>query len=256
LDIKAITKNAIEAGVLAYANNLVVSPNTTNALTQNMDIKQYAKNAILKGSVEGVKSKIRGDKFKDGFKTGAVVSIVTDGALQMRKYVKDNFDYVGKNGEKLPDSVKSVGANGDGVKLAGSHDVKIGKYDKKIIAPFGGSQTGDRKIFGIDYNKGGAVDRVNEAFAGPHDFLSSWNYENIDGKTFLKNDSWYVEVASGLLLIPSVPLAIAPTIQNNLDFIQDYKHTVKENKKEIKTFMDEYNNQQQIIKKDLFNEIK
>ena len=112
----------------------------------------------------------------------------------------------------------------------------------EVIAPFGGSQTGDRKIFGIDYNKGGAVDRVNEAFAGPHDFLSSWNYENIDGKTFLKSDSLSVNIASGVLLIPSIPLAIAPTIQNNLDFIQYYNYTVRENNKEIKTFMNKYNN--------------
>jgi hypothetical protein len=32
---------------------------------------------------------------------------------------------------------------------------------------------------------------------------------------------------------------MAPAIQNNLNFIQEYKHTIQENKKEINTFSKE-----------------
>jgi len=49
-----------------------------------------------------------------------------------------------------------------------------------------------------------------ERFAGPHDFTSSWNYKNTDGITHLKNNGILVNIASGLLLIPSTPFAIAP----------------------------------------------
>ena len=49
-----------------------------------------------------------------------------------------------------------------------------------------------------------------ERFAGSHDFMSSWNYENINGVTYLKDNGGLVNAASGLLLIPSVPFALAP----------------------------------------------
>ena len=38
-----------------------------------------------------------------------------------------------------------------------------------------------------------------ERFAGPHDFTSSRNYENINGITYLKDNGALVNVASGLL---------------------------------------------------------
>ena len=49
-----------------------------------------------------------------------------------------------------------------------------------------------------------------ERYAGPHDFMSSWNYENINSITRLKDNSVLTNIASGLLLIPSTPFALAP----------------------------------------------
>lgn len=71
----------------------------------------------------------------------------------MRQYVKENYAYVGKNGEAVPENVQSAGINGDGAKIAGSHFEPI--TGDKIVAPFGGSQTGERLIFGMPYAKGG-----------------------------------------------------------------------------------------------------
>ena len=63
---------------------------------------------------------------------------------------------------------------------------------------------------------------------------SSWNYENVDKglgiKTYLKDNGSLVNIASGLLLIPSMPFAGAPYIQDYLTPIQDYRYLVKENK--------------------------
>ena len=47
-----------------------------------------------------------------------------------------------------------------------------------------------------------------ERFAGPHDFMSSWNYENINGVTYLKDNGNLADVVSGLLLIPSTPFVL------------------------------------------------
>ena len=45
-------------------------------------------------------------------------------------------------------------------------------------------------------------------FARPHDFMSSWNYENINGVKYLKDNSVLTNIANGLLLIPSTPFAL------------------------------------------------
>ncbi|MDN5081383.1 filamentous hemagglutinin N-terminal domain-containing protein [Aliarcobacter butzleri] len=235
LDLDSLVTSAVTAGVLSYANTTL----GTNALKENMAVSDYAKNASINGIGQGISSEIRGGEFKDGFATGAIISVVSDGALQMRKYVKDNYDYAGKNGEAVPENTKSVGIRGDESKIAGSHFEKV--YDengvltnKPVDAPFGGSQTGERLIFGKSYDKGSFIDYANESFAGPHDFMSSWNYENINGITYLKSDSTLVNVASGVLLIPSIPFAGSPYIQNYLNLIQNYRYLRKdnENKKE------------------------
>ncbi|MBR8464734.1 hypothetical protein KDD93_09215, partial [Campylobacter sp. faydin G-24] len=162
--------------------------------------------------------------------------VLSDSALQMRKYVKDNYDYAGKSGEIVSKDTQSVGVRGDGVKLAGSHYEKY--YDKDgvlndvpIKAPFGGSQTGERLVLGHHYDKGSLFDHTLESFAGPHDFISSWNYQNIGGNTYLKvNDFFTGTLVSGALLIPSAPFALAPFIQDNMPSIHIYKDLKKQNK--------------------------
>ena len=69
-----------------------------------------------------------------------------------------------------------------------------------------------------------------ERFAGPHDFMSSCNYENINGVTYLKDNGNLVNVASGLLLIPAAPFALAPFLQENFSNIEIYKDLKKQNK--------------------------
>ena len=79
----------------------------------------------------------------------------------------------------------------------------------RVTAPTGGSQTGERLIFGMPYSKDGVIDTTVEYFAGVHDSFSSWNYKNDDVAkiTFLKNDNIFIDISSGALLIPSIPLA-------------------------------------------------
>ncbi|MDY0365957.1 MAG: hypothetical protein RBQ81_08880 [Arcobacteraceae bacterium] len=223
LDIETIISSAISAGVLSYVNSSL----GTNALTDDMNLSDYVKNATIHGVGQGISSEIRDGDFKDGFATGVLISIVSDGALQMRKYVKDNFDYVG-------DGELSVGIRGDCRKGGGSHYEKAyenGKlYPKEIIAPTGGSQMGEGKLFGYTYSEDGFINYLVEHFAGPHDFMSSWNYQNIDGVTYLKDNGALVNTASGLLLVPSIPFSLAPIMEDNLDFIHNYKNIRNKNK--------------------------
>ncbi|MDD3325399.1 MAG: filamentous hemagglutinin N-terminal domain-containing protein, partial [Sulfurospirillaceae bacterium] len=227
LNASSLIKGAVTAGVMSYTNTSF----TTDALTDNMSVYDYAKNATLRGTVQGVSSEISGGDFKDGFTAGATLSVVSDGALQMRKYIFDNYDYVG-------DGKLGEGLNGDGRKGGGSHFEKVYENGvltaKPIDAPTGGSQTGKGKLFGTPYEAGSFTDKVIEHFAGPHDFMSSWNYENIDGVTYLKNNGGLVNTASGLLLIPSIPLAAAPFIQNNINEINTINYIQKEEEKKAK----------------------
>ncbi|RXK05704.1 two-partner secretion domain-containing protein [Halarcobacter bivalviorum] len=249
LDGKTLLKGAVNAGVLSYANTAL----SIDALKESMSVTDYTQNAVVRGTAQGITSELTGGEFKDGFKTGAVLSVFNDSSLQMRKYVKDNYDYAGKNGEKIPDNVKSIGVNGDGVKLAGS-GLKPDSGEK-VIAPFGGAQTGERLIFGIPYTEGGIVDKTVEYFAGPHDFMSSWNYENIDNKTFLKSDDIFINTASGLLLIPSIPFAVAPFIQNNISEINAINSLKKEQKKKLDNIIENYKKNEQFAQEN-YNENK
>ena len=224
LDLDSLVTSAVTAGILSYANSTL----GTNALKENMAVSDYVKNASINGVGQGISSEIRGGEFKDGFATGAIISVVSDGALQMRKYVKDNYDYVG-NGEL------SEGVNGDGSKVGGSHPEKVYKneelYGKDVSGLTGGSQTKEGTLFGFKYENGGLIDKGIEYFGGPHDFMSSWNYENIDGVTYLKDNGALVNTASGLLLIPAIPFAAAPFIQNNINELNTINYIRKQEEK-------------------------
>ena len=67
-------------------------------------------------------------------------------------------------------------------------------------------------------NVGGSSTSINSGFS-----MSN-------GITYLKDNGALVNTASGLLLIPSVPFALAPFTQKYLDSIQNYREMVKDNK--------------------------
>ena len=178
------------------------------------------------------------------------MSVLNDGSLQMRQYVKKNFDYAGKNGEAVADNAQSAGINNDGAKIGGSHFEKVivvGQIKpEEVVAPFGGSQVGERFIFDNSYAKGGLADSAIEHFAGPHDFLSSWNYENIDGTTYLINNGSLENIASGLLLLPALPLAASTAIQNNIGHINTLNINMKTEKQRVKSFTELYHNYKEL----------
>ncbi|MFW2584732.1 hypothetical protein [Aliarcobacter butzleri] len=101
-------------------------------------------------------------------------------------------------------------------------------------------------ILKISYAEGGIVDKTVEYFSGPHDFMSSWNYENIDGKTYLKSDSSLINITSGALLIPSVPFAAVPFIQNNINELNTINYIRKQEEKKANNIIETYNQNKQL----------
>ena len=224
LDLGSLATSVATAGALSYANFTL----GTDALAKDMNFSDYLKNATINGVGQGISSEVRGEDFKKGFMTGAIISAISDSALRMRKYVAKHYDNIG-------DGKLSEGLRGDGVKLAGSHPERViketGQYGYiDISGPTGGVQNDVGTLFGFAYSKGGIIDNILERYAGPHDFMSSWNYKNTDGITHLKNNGILVNIASGLLLIPSTPFAIAPFLQENFSSIEIYKDLRKQNK--------------------------
>ncbi len=234
LDIETIISSAISAGVLSYVNSSL----GTNALTDDMNLSDYVKNATIHGVGQGISSEIRDGEFKDGFATGALISIVSDGALQMRKYQETNYDYPGKNDDKVISinrtnltGNKSILGNNE---LAGAFPtLEIIDGDPKFTPGSGltgGDVFGDRTLFGVKIDKTGFFGYVLENFSGPHDFMSSWNYQNINNQTSLINNGLLTEIGSGLLLIPATPFATGTFIQDNYQYLQNIKYFLNKNK--------------------------
>jgi len=102
------------------------------------------------------------------------ISLGRDVAFLMRAETarSSNLDPLGRN-----TSGKSVGFNGDGKKYAGARFNP--RNPEAWPAPLGGHQGGQGKVFGFDYSTGSTVDRVFEAYAGPHDWFNGWTYDSV-----------------------------------------------------------------------------
>ena len=139
---------------------------------------QYPVDRIAANSVAGgVSSRINGRKFSDGFKFALATSTLSYANVQMRNEMVIQSKIDARN----DGSGLSRGLFGDLFKLAG------GRWNENILkgvvqcSDLGCLQSGPGSIFGIGYSKGGFVDMVAEAFAGPHDKANSYWFYNAEG---------------------------------------------------------------------------
>ncbi|WP_260293455.1 hemagglutinin repeat-containing protein [Sedimenticola hydrogenitrophicus] len=82
----------------------------------------------------------------------------------------------------------------------------------EVISPLGGLQGGDGQIFGMPYQPGGWIDRVVEAYAGPHDQLNSGTWYGPDGniKTGLTEEQRKVgELQNKVNVLIATPYALS-----------------------------------------------
>ena len=102
---------------------------------------------------------------------------------------------------------KSVGMFDDGEKLGGGrHDPAFPNADP---SPLGGHQGQQGRVgwknFGFNYSSGSLPDRLVETYAGPHDYLNSWAYDNSTG--YIRSLNGFERAISGYTNVLNVAIA-------------------------------------------------
>jgi len=112
-------------------------------------------------------------------------------------------------------SGKSVGFKGDGIKLGGTRALEGKLAFTGSPGALGGFQGGQGTIFGSNYAVGSWKDYLVEAYAGPHDFVNSFMY-NDNGNL---STSWQSglqgatgDVISYANVLPATPFVIASVV--------------------------------------------
>jgi len=131
-----------------------------------------------------------------------------------------------KNPDGLVDTSKPVKFIGDEVRVTDGTTRKqtfeeflqTEDGQKLLSAPFGGLQGGNRTwLFGVPYEKGGWVDKLLEAFAGPHDLMGGRAPGLYDEQGNIKRgmssaESKSYDVWSSAALAPAAPFAAAQVL--------------------------------------------
>ena len=97
----------------------------------------------------------------------------------------------------------SVGFRGDLFKLGGC------RYPCRN-SPLGGVQGSSGNVFGFEYEPGSIIDRVVEAYAGPHDFLNSPFFYDSAGNNASRPD--ILEVINGAHVAVATPFVLSSVI--------------------------------------------
>ena len=158
--------------------------------------------AAAHGAAQGIIAEASGSDFKDGFRAGFALSILSQSAIKMREKMiaqSRKYSYIDfETGERIYPNLSgdSVGFRGDGVKLGGG---RFNRYvDGRLLNPIdalrrqresllGGIQGQEGAIgwpkngLGYQYSSGSVTDYIVEAYAGPHDYLNSPFFYNSMG---------------------------------------------------------------------------
>lgn len=165
---------------------------------------------LAEGAIGGVSSELGGGSFRDGFLLSAGISGLRWGARTMRQEMSENWS---KN-EYARDSAQSDGWYGDMDKHGGGRPPESLRGQNLTIdkaksagwgcSAFGCQQAGQGRLFGVAYSGGGWADHLVEAYAGPHDWLSSFRYTS-DGflKTWNLTQRALFGAYSAVALIPA-----------------------------------------------------
>lgn len=128
---------------------------------------------VEEGTAGGLGSVAQGGSFRDGFELAGAFSSLRWAAYSMRaSMVAESCTPAGN----VNCGGTSDGAFGDHVKLGGGRATWLGKWIAGRVSPLGGNQGGPGSFFGRSYDTGSFLDHAVEAFAGSHDWLSSFRY--------------------------------------------------------------------------------
>jgi hypothetical protein len=152
-------------------------------------------------------SSLQGGRFDDGLKFSLIVSGLTEASLAMRAAMIEQSRLNPENASGI-----SEGVRGDRFKLQGGRCIAGVVCSTQFESLLGGRQGGASKFFGSP--SGYLLERVQEYFAGPHDFLSApvWynqmgNARNLQGVLRV-----FGEAYSFSSVIMAAPFAVAPAI--------------------------------------------
>lgn len=158
----------------------------------------------------GAVAKIEGSDFQAGLKSAFVVSALNQAAYSMRKAMVTQSKLDPRNA-----SGESAGIYDDHFKLAGTR-FDPNYSDGRGLGFFGGAQGEHGYVFGALYNPGSFADRALEAYAGPHDFLSSPFYDASGNmlrlSTFGQALGGAASIINLVLATPFVVPVVAPSL--------------------------------------------
>jgi RHS repeat-associated protein len=195
-----------EHGFLSGIFSRVFSPGSDGLFSQD-PVLHTLSSAVIGGTV----SELGGGKFANGAATTAFITGFTHIALEMRAEMiaQSKIETDGRNSNG-----KSAGFWGDCFKLGGGRFDALHRLAESLL---GGRQSGPGKIFNIGYDPGSTLDRLVEAYAGPHDFLNSWYWYDARGNIDVSVYSSVVSEKFGSFLnavdvVIATPLAITSMV--------------------------------------------
>jgi RHS repeat-associated protein len=173
-----------EHGFLSGVVDRIFSPGGKSLFDQDPVL-----HTLTSAVIGGTASELGGGKFANGAATTAFITGATHIALGMRSQMIAQ-SRLELDPDRSNSTGKSAGFWGDGFKLGGGRFDALHKFAESLL---GGRQSGVGKFLTIPYAPGSTLDRLVEAYAGPHDFLNSGYWYDATGNIDV---SVYSSVAS------------------------------------------------------------
>ena len=177
------------------------------------------------GVAGGVMSRVNGGKFADGMKFSLAVSMLTYGNYNMRKAAVRNSS-LNKYGHNIDGD--SAGFFGDFIKLAGARrtvDPLNPQSYLRCDSLMGGCQGAPIRpddvrssFFGFKYDPESMADKINESFAGPHDWFRNLtgSYDVVgNSRHFIGSRAAIDNLMNYTLVAPAAPFAVGALVTTN-----------------------------------------
>ena len=203
------------AGTMAVMAAAAVLTTMTGGIAS--PVLYVAANAAIGFGSGFATAKINGASTSDAVKAGAIGAAISGGTAALAKLNESmRADQINSSSGN-PDNVSgrshgfSLDGTGDGTKLAGGRRLSNGSLGAR--SPLGGHQGGQGRIgFGglsYEYPSGGLVDRIVEAYAGPHDWLNGqWGSYGPSGN--LSSTIGFPQHVGNVVNVPvATPIALA-----------------------------------------------
>jgi hypothetical protein len=170
---------------------------------------------LVTSTVGGVVATVNGKSFASGFTATFKQAALTYGNYLMRMSAFENSS-LNPDGSNIDG--ESEGMFGIKAKLAGARR----ELGAACVSLMGGCQGAPRlpgdvrsSFFGMEYAPGSIPDRINESFAGPHDYFRNLtgSYDELgNSRTFTGMRLTVDKIMNYALVLPAAPFALAALV--------------------------------------------